>query len=36
MSRRLEIIILVLVALGALAVGAGGALYFAHPAPGPK
>ena len=31
MSRRLEIVILVLVALGALAVGAGAALYFAHP-----
>ncbi|HXW31425.1 MAG TPA: PQQ-binding-like beta-propeller repeat protein [Xanthobacteraceae bacterium] len=32
MSRRLEIVILMLVALGALAVGAGVALYFAHPA----
>jgi alcohol dehydrogenase (cytochrome c) len=31
MSRRLEIIILVLVALGALAVGAAAALYFVHP-----
>jgi alcohol dehydrogenase (cytochrome c) len=31
MSRRLEIIIIALVALGALAVGAGVALYFAYP-----
>src|SRR5262245_48175469 len=31
MSRRSEIVILVLVALGALAVGAGAALYFAYP-----
>src|SRR5262249_37896808 len=31
MSRRFEIVILALVALGALAVGAGVALYFAHP-----
>ncbi|HXZ14707.1 MAG TPA: PQQ-binding-like beta-propeller repeat protein [Roseiarcus sp.] len=31
MSRQLEIVILVLVALGALALGAGAALYFAYP-----
>ena len=31
MSRRVEIVILVLVALGALAAGAGAALYFAYP-----
>jgi alcohol dehydrogenase (cytochrome c) len=31
MSRRLEIIIIALVALGAFAVGAGAALYFAYP-----
>ena len=31
MSRRFEIVILALVALGALAVGAGAALYFAYP-----
>src|SRR5262245_21734852 len=31
MSRRSEIVILALVALGALAVGAGAALYFAYP-----
>jgi hypothetical protein len=31
MSRRFDIVILALVALGALAVGAGAALYFAYP-----
>ena len=31
MSRRSEIIVLALVALGALAVGAGAALYFMYP-----
>jgi hypothetical protein len=31
MSRRLEIMIIVFVAMGALAVGAGAALFFAYP-----